>query len=146
MIKNPTVDRKEPYIYFISNLKDARAIAEHYLKRWQIECCFKNLKTNGFNIEDINFQDDQKIELMMALLAMIYLIAIREGIIRNLLKPIRIKKYKKGKSYLSISIFRLGYAIIQPLFDNCCTFIRYIQQILREAIDRSLDTQMVKNV
>jgi hypothetical protein len=61
MIKNPKHDPKEPYIYFISDLEHAKDIANHYLKRWKIECCFKNLKTNGFNIEDINLRSDKKI-------------------------------------------------------------------------------------
>ena len=92
MMKNPKGDRLEPYLYFISDLKDAQAIARHYYKRWKIECCFKNLKTNGFNIEDINIQSDEKIELMVAVLAALYLIAVREGILRHLCKPHTIEK------------------------------------------------------
>ena len=118
MIKNPKYDPKEPYIYFISDIKDARAIANHYLKRWKIECCFKHLKSNGFNIENINLKDDDKIELMVGILAIVYLIAITEGLLRHLEKPIPPKKYKNGKVYLSFSIFRLGLAIIQSIFTN----------------------------
>ena len=62
IIKNPKHDPNEPYIYFISDLKDAKAIANHYLKRWKIECAFKHLKTNGFNIENANLKDDLKID------------------------------------------------------------------------------------
>jgi transposase len=146
MIKNPKYDPKEPYLYFISDLKDAKAIANHYLKRWKIECCFKNLKTNGFNIEDINFQNDKKIELMMALLAMLYLTAVREGKIRNLLKPIPLKKFKNGKSYLSISIFRIGYAIIQPLFDSIEKLETFLQKILEDPLRDRTACEILKNV
>lgn len=131
MIKNPKYDTKEPYIYFISDLQDAKAIANHYLKRWKIECCFKNLKTNGFNIEDINLKSDEKIELMMGLLAMVYLIAIIEGLLKHHLQPIPLKEFKDGKKYLSISIFRMGLALIQSIFNQIYKMIRYIEKLIK---------------
>jgi len=138
MVKNPKHDPQEPYIYFISDLKDAKAIANHYLKRWKIESCFKHLKTNGFNIEDINLKNDLKIELMMGVLAMVYLIALKEGILRHSLKPIPLKKYKNGKKYLTISIFRMGLAIIQTLFTTVFELINYIGNQLIEQPGRPL--------
>ena len=131
MIKNPKYDPREPYIYFISDLKDAPAIANHYLKRWKIECCFKNLKSNGFNVEDINLKSDKKIELMMGILTLIYLIAIREGLIRHRLKPIPVKKYKNGKTYLSLSVFRSGLAAIQCSFNGIYPLMTYIEDNIK---------------
>jgi hypothetical protein len=130
MIKNPKYNPQEPYIYFISNMQDARAIAGHYLKRWKIECCFKHLKTNGFNLEDINVKLDAKIELMMAMLAMVYIIAVQEGLLSHQRNPIPLKKYKDGTSYLSISMFRLGFYIIQGLFTTVIKLIGYIEKQL----------------
>ena len=130
MMKNPKGDRREPYLYFISDLKDARAIARHYYKRWKVECCFKNLKTNGFNIEDINLQSDEKIELMMAVLAMLYLIALREGILRHRCKPIPLKKYKDGTKQMAISFFRLGCYIILNLFNDIQRFLNYFNHMI----------------
>jgi hypothetical protein len=131
MIKNPKHDPSQPYIYFISDLQDAKAIAAHYLKRWKIECCFKNLKTNGFNLEDINFRSDQKIELMIGILALIYILAIREGILKHLTKPIALKKYKDGTTQLVISVFRTGYTLIQYLFDSIHLLIHYIECLIK---------------
>lgn len=136
MIKNPKYDPKEPYIYFISDLKDAKAIANHYLKRWKIECCFKHLKTNGFNIEDINLKVDEKIELMMGILAMAYIMAVREGLLSHKRKPIPWKKYKDGKKYLSISIFRLGMVIIPNLLKTINALFEYIEYQLKVPIDK----------
>lgn len=146
MIKNLKHNPKEPYLYFISDLKDARAIAKHYLKRWKIECCFKNLKTNGFNIEDINFQSDQKIELMMGVLAMVYLIALREGMLRHLFKPIPLKKYKDGNMQMTISFFRLGHCIIQSLFSNITLLWHYFQCLLNRSSFEIQYIKIVKNV
>jgi hypothetical protein len=145
MIKNPKHDPKEPYLYFISNLKDARAIAGHYLKRWKIECCFKNLKTNGFNIEDINLQNHQKIELMIGVLAILYLMALREGMLRHLLKPIALKKYKDGKIQLSISYFRLGNAIMQGWFTDINLVLQHIEHLLDQNLMLSTG-EILKNV
>jgi len=97
----------------------------------KIECCFKHLKSNGFNIEDINLKTDDKIELMMGVLAMVYIMAVREGLLNHKLKPIPFKKYKDGKLYLSISIFRIGLAIIQTLFTKINKLIEYIENQLK---------------
>lgn len=139
MIKNPKYDIKEPYIYFISDLKHAQAIANHYLKRWKIECCFKHLKSNGFNIEDINLKVDLKIELMMAVLAMVYIMAVKEGLLSHKRKPIPFKKYSDGKIYLSISIFRMGLAIIQTLFAKKNDLMEYILNQLKANEKYSLE-------
>ncbi len=135
MIKNPKHDPKEPYIYFISDMQDARAIANHYRKRWKIECCFKHLKSNGFNIEDINLKIDDKIELMMGVLAIVYTIAVREGLLSHKLKPIPLKKYNNGNIYLSISIFRMGLAIIQTLFTKINKLIEHIENQLKANVE-----------
>lgn len=150
MIKNPKYDPKEPYIYFISDLRDARAIAGHYLKRWKIECCFKHLKTNGFNIEDINLRSDIKIELMMGILALTFLIAVKQGILKQLRKAIPLKKYKNGKTYFAISIFRLGFAAIQHTFIEANRLMLYINSLLKPLPNKVFDNfepfSAIKNV
>ena len=128
IIKNPKHDPKEPYIYFISDLKDAKAIANHYLKRWKIESAFKHLKTNGFNIENANLKDDLKIELLMAIVVFAYVVAVKEGILK--MNTIKMKKYNNGKTYLSISVFRTGYTILQALCKTINQFIQYIESLI----------------
>lgn len=128
MIKNPKYNPKEPYIYFISNLTDAKKIAAHYLKRWKIECAFKHLKSNGFNLEDCNLKSNLKIELLMTMVVFAYVLAIKEGIIHR--KKIPLKKYKNGKQYLAISIFRKGYEIIQGTIKTLFELIIYLENKL----------------
>jgi len=128
IIKNPKHDPKEPYIYFISDLKDAKAIAKHYLKRWQIESTFKHLKTNGFNLENVNLKDDLKIELLMAIVVFAYVVAVKEGILK--MNTIKMKKYSNGKTYLSTSVFRTGYSILQSICKTINQFIEYIQSLI----------------
>ena len=128
IIKNPKHDPKEPYIYFISDLTDAKAIANHYLKRWKIECAFKHLKTNGFNIENANLKNDLKIELLMAVVVFAYVVAVKEGILN--MNTIKIKKYNNGKEYLSVSVFRTGYTILQSLCKKINQFIEYVESLI----------------
>ena len=68
---------------------------------------------------------------MMGVLVIVYLIALREGMLKHKLKPIPLKKYKKGKVYLAISIFRMGFAIIQNLFSRMNNLIEYVANQLK---------------
>lgn len=52
--KNPDKNAKEELVFLISNRTDKAAqIAYIYRVRWKIEHCFKQLKSNGFNLEAI---------------------------------------------------------------------------------------------
>ena len=84
-------------------------------------------------MENINLKDDHKIELMMGVLAFVYLIAIKEGLLRHQNKPIAFKKYKNGKTYLSISIFRMGMSIMLSIFSSFKKVIRYIDNLLKSS-------------
>jgi hypothetical protein len=124
MIKNPKYDPNEPYIYFISDLKNAKEISAHYLKRWKIECAFKHLKTNGFNLEDMNLKSDDKIDLMMSVVVFVYTLAIKQGILNQ--DMIKMKTYANQKKYPQTSIFRLGYSILQNTCHNTAQFLTLI--------------------
>lgn len=126
MTKNSKQDYKEPYIFFITNLEDAGKALEYYAQRWKIECCFKHLKSNGFNVEAMNFKDDRKIELMMGIVVTSYAIAIREGIVEQLRKPFPIKKYKNGKQYAAISVFRKGLEMIEGFLEHAFALVLHL--------------------
>lgn len=135
VVKNNHKGRnKEPYLYFISDLRNAYEIVNHYLKRWKIECCFRHLKSNGFNIEDINLKSDLKIELMMGILACTYLIAIIEGTIQHHISPSKMKIYKNGTTYPVISIFRSGYIQLQCFLIHLKNIVIYISDRLKPLI------------
>jgi len=146
-MKNPRQGvNEEPYLFFISDLLDARAIANHYLKRWKIECCFRHLKRNGFNMEDINLKADEKIELMMGVLAYTFLIAVIEGITKQITQPAKLKKYKGGSSYPIISIFRCGYIELQRILFNLKTAIKYLKKLLSKPLIRDSSILDFQNV
>ena len=47
IVKNDKNDPLEPLVYFISTLQNKTEIVDGYRIRWQIEICFKHLKSNA---------------------------------------------------------------------------------------------------
>ena len=77
------------------------------------------------------------IELMMGVIAMVYIVAVREGLLSHKVNPIPLKKYSNGKIYLSISIFRVGLAILQTIFTKINKLAEYIVNQLKANIEGS---------
>lgn len=147
MTKNLKYDRKNPYIYFISDIENAKQVLKHYMRRWKIECCFRHLKSNGFNLEAMNLKDDNKVELMMGLVVTAYSIAIREGMLSFLQKPFRMIKYKNGKQYLEISVFRKGLEILEAFINDLNSVLKYLLKTLTLAqYNKYVDRILIKNV
>jgi hypothetical protein len=64
-LKNPDPTSREPLLYFVSNIEAAASqIAAHYPLRWQIEICFKHLKSNGFHLESMRIQGKARQQLI----------------------------------------------------------------------------------
>lgn len=136
MTKNLKQDRKEPYIFFISNIENAWKVLEHYMERWKIECCFLHLKSNGFDLEAMNLKQDLKIELMMGLVAVAYAVAVREGMLAFIKKPFRKKKYNNGKEYYEVSIFRKGLELLESSITNFMSLLEYLIKTMRYAAQK----------
>lgn len=146
MTKNLKPDYKEPYVFFITNVQDAGKALEYYTQRWKIECCFRHLKSNGFNIEAMNFKDDRKIELLMGVVVTAYAIAIREGLLQQLHKPFAIKKYKNGKQYSEISVFRKGLEVIEGFLEHALALVLYLFAVFHSENRLTALTNKIKNV
>lgn len=84
------------------------------------QTCFRQLKTKGFNLEDLNFRNDKKIILMAAIVVMAYVLSIHQGLET---KKHKFKKYLNGQKLLAISIFRLG---LSKLKTKVWTFHRFM--------------------
>ena len=107
VFKNPKEDPKEPLVFFISTLKEKQKIVTAYPLRWKIECCFKHLKSNGFNLEDLNFKNSEKIKLMMAIVTFLYVLCINQGFLAySNFKKSDFKIFKDQTVTMAVSIFR----------------------------------------
>jgi Transposase DDE domain len=121
--------KDEPIIYLVTNILTNKRVGKQYAKRWKIEYCFKHLKTNGFNLEEMSLTDLKKIRLMITLVIVAYILAVREGIIQEKTKKVRIIKYKNGDKLPAVSIFRNGLQAISNQIVNWIDLDRYLRFI-----------------
>ncbi len=84
--------------------------AKHdYKQRWQIEMCFKAMKSSGFDIEKTHLTDIQRIEKLVLLVMIAFVWCYKVGIYLHLkVKPIIIKKHGRK----AISIFKYGLQFV----------------------------------
>lgn len=126
MLTNPNNDPDEPLLYFISSLTHKVKITEAYRRRWRIETCFKHLKTQGFNIEDLNFKNDGKIMLLIAIVVMAYVLSLKEAFENGSLKQ---KVYRNCSRSIAVSFFRQGITCLRRHVQSLTIFIRYLESI-----------------
>jgi hypothetical protein len=124
VFKNPKANAKEPLFYFLSTLVERKKIIKAYPIRWKIECCFKHLKSNGFNLEDLNLKTRQKIKLMMAIVCFLYTLCVSQGLLvyqRTKSSDYRINQ--KGLATLAVSVFRKGKSKVSMNFHDLASFL-----------------------
>ncbi len=102
-----------------------------YLRRWEIECLFSCLKERGFNFEDTRLTHQDRIEKLMALLAMATAWVHRIGEWRDQIRPIKLKKFKNGQQRPQYSYFRYGLDFIREALIQNCNKTRRFQQCLK---------------
>jgi hypothetical protein len=127
MMPNPKVGATEGVLIFLTTLADARTAAQLYARRWKIECLFRHLKTNGYNLEDLNLRDAGKNKLMLAIVTTAYILAIRAGWEQR--KRIVKNKYKDGSQWPEVSIFREGLAVLTKICYRFTKFLGYVFRI-----------------
>lgn len=125
MLPNLKPNAKEDYMIFLTTLPPTRKTAALYRSRWKIESLFFHLKSNGYNLEDLNLRDPHKSRLLLAIFALAYTLAIREGWKRRHLIPEN--TYKDQSTSRQVSIFRDGLTVLTT---KCCNFLEFIQYIL----------------
>ena len=99
----------DEYLIVCSNIKDPKQVLKTYRTRWHIEICFKNMKTQGFNLENTHMTLPDRLMKLMAAIAVAMLLASLAGINQKC-------AYKKTVKAPLYSIFTRG--------------IRYIKQFL----------------
>lgn len=128
MLPNPKPGADEPVMIFLTTLANTRHAAACYKNRWKIECLFKHLKTNGYNLEDLNLKHPGKTRLMLAVVVTAYILAVKEGWKRK--NPIPLKEYADGTTFPAMSIFRAGLAFVIEKCQSLHIFLKYFQTLL----------------
>lgn len=126
MLPNPKLDADEPVMIFLTTLPKATQTAQLYAKRWKIECLFRHLKTNGYNLEDLNLKNPGKNLMMMAVVITAYILTIREG--RKRRNRIPVQQYADGSLWPETSVFREGLAVLTT---KCCRFIEFLKYVFK---------------
>jgi hypothetical protein len=130
--KNPDKNAKEEIMMLISNRKDgAIKIASIYKIRWKIEHCFKQLKSNGFDLEAMNVKGKAKQNLMFAIVVFTYVLSVLEGL--KDYKKIAVKTYSDGTTSKAVSVFRNGVDKIVIQANSLQKFFKYILRQFKQA-------------
>lgn len=133
IFQNPKKDAEEPLVYFLSTLPQKEKIVKAYPIRWSIETCFKHLKSNGFNLESLNFKDSEKIKLMMGIVVFLYILCIDEGWLQyKTTKKSDWKKYADGSVNLAISVFRKGRSYLTGKIYNLKSFLNHLELLIKK--------------
>ncbi len=122
----------DEFVVLLSDMADAAKISEAYRKRWGIEVFFLHCKTNGFNMEDLNFKNLEKVQLLMALAAVAYVFSLLNGLIKEGVKPIALKNYRDKKAR-SISLFRLGFDNLKNMLHILTDLMGFLLEILAKS-------------
>lgn len=90
------------------------------------------LKSNGFDIESFGFESRQKIRLLMAIVVVLYVICVAEGI--KQFRRIRRKTYAEGRQSNSASVFRTGYGVVSAYLLTIEHFIEWLLRAMRQKV------------
>jgi len=103
-IINSKTQRKE-YLIVSTYCKPSESITR-YGERWYIENMFKDMKSNGFQLESTHVTDPDRLSTLMSIISIAYAWMIRIGMWVKKTKPRIFKRKKHGRP--AKSIFRAG--------------------------------------
>ncbi len=120
-------------VCLLSDSPDVAWVYQAYGRRWKIEVFFKQLKTDGFNLEDIRVVDINRVRVLMAVASFAYALALHQGLAEVKKRPIKLKKdTKSGKSWLAVSVFRLGYRWLRQHAGAANQLVRFVLRLVRK--------------
>jgi hypothetical protein len=132
--KNPHPEGKEDFMILITSLdQNAYTTVADYLKRWKIEHCFRQLKSNGFDLEKMNLGSVKRRRLLMAVVVLAYIVAVVEGL-KDYKDVVPFKTHgSQGRVYRAISLFRHGIDRILQSAVRLPQFVAYFVGEIRQA-------------
>lgn len=108
------VKEEKDYVIIATNT-EVRTALEDYRKRWQTETLFACLKGKGFNFKKTHLSIPERVEKLVALLAIAFVWAHYVGEWKHEnVKAIEVKK----NGYKTYSFFRYGLDMLDVIFSN----------------------------
>jgi hypothetical protein len=74
---------KDEYLIICSNVHNKDLVLKTYRQRWDIERLFRNMKTQGFNLENTHMKDVKRLSKLMAIVALAILVVSIVGTFQN---------------------------------------------------------------
>lgn len=103
-----------PDFLIIVSFNKPQKSKEFYEQRWQIEMCFKVMKSSGFDIEKTHLKEIDRLEKLLLLVMIAFVWCYKVGIFLHSKTPIEVKTHgRKAKS-----IFKLGLDYLASCFLN----------------------------
>lgn len=117
---------KGEFLIIISFNKPEQA-KEHYKQRWQIEMCFKAMKSSGFDIEKTHLNKIERIEKLVLLVMIAFVWCYKVGIYLHQLNPIKIKNHgRKAKSIFKNGLDYVANALLNTVNQNFIEIISFL--------------------
>jgi len=123
------------YLILVTDSEPETAL-DDYKQRWGIETLFGCLKTRGFDFESTHMTKPDRIEKLVALLAITFCWCIITGEWLNSLKEIKVKKHGRKE----ISIFRYGLDMLREILLNISERFRDYEERVRQFFDALADS------
>jgi hypothetical protein len=110
----------QPELQIIISFNHPQHALLAYEKRWQIETCFKGLKSSGFNVENTHLKDLERIEKLFTIVMLAFTWAYVVGdYIDKHIKPIRILNHgRRAKSLLKYGLEYIANILLNPYTIN----------------------------
>lgn len=124
--KLQTKNGKQDFLIIVSFKKPDKAM-EYYKDRWQIEMCFKAMKSSGFDIENTHLQDIKRIEKLILLVMMAFVWCYKVGIYLNQINPIKVKKHgRMAKSIFKYGLDYIAAVLLNPVNQNNMNLTKFL--------------------
>jgi hypothetical protein len=106
----------KPELQIIISFNKPQEAISSYKKRWQIETCFRAMKSSGFNIEDTHLTHLDRIERLFAIMTIAFTWAYLVGIYKHtMIKPIReLAHGRKAKTLFKYGLEQIANTLMNP--------------------------------
>lgn len=108
----------KPELQILVSFKKPQEALACYKKRWQVETCFRAMKSSGFNIEDTHLALLDRIERLFAVMTIAFAWAYLVGIHKHTeIKPIReLPHGRKAKSLFKYGLEEIANTLLNPCY------------------------------
>lgn len=118
---------KGEYLIIVSFNRPEEA-KERYALRWQIEMCFKAMKSSGFDLEKTHLQHLERIEKLLLFIMIAFVWCHKIGVyLHENVRPIKVKKHgRREKSVFRIGLDHLANLLLNPQNKDIIGIYRFL--------------------